>query len=102
MNIWWIIIVPLSFLWIAPMMAMHRNNASCWVFMLFALFWGLVALFATQMYDWGTSIGKRLGHTKIVALREKLKPSVLPPARVALVIMSIISLVFVIIGILKT
>ncbi len=102
MNIWWIIIVPLAFVWIAPMMAMHRSNASYWIFILFALFWGVVALFAAPMYDWGTNIGKRLGHTKIVALRERLKPKVLPPARVALVIMSIISLVFVIIEILTT
>jgi len=46
------------------------------------------------MYDWGTNIGKKLGHTRIVALRERLKNKVLPPARAALVIMSLISLYF--------
>ncbi len=97
MNIWWIIIPPLSFIWIGPMAAMYRISAPSWVFIMFALFWSVVAFFATPMYDWGTNIGKRLGHSRLVALRERLKPKVLPPARVGLIIMAIISLIFAII-----
>jgi len=76
------------------MYAMHQIGAAWWVFILFALFWGIIAIFSEQMYDWGTNIGKKLGHTRIVALRERLKNKVLPPARAALVIMSLISLYF--------
>jgi hypothetical protein len=94
MNIWWIIITPLSFIWIGPMAAMRQANAPVWVFIMFAFLWSVVAFFAPSMYDWGTNIGRRLGHHRLAALRECLKPKVLPPARAGLIIMAIISLFF--------
>ncbi|OQX75131.1 MAG: hypothetical protein B6D59_00300 [Campylobacteraceae bacterium 4484_4] len=97
MNIWWIVFIPLSFIWIGPMAAMKQIGAPLWIFILFALFWSGVALFADRMYDWGTRMGKRHGHFRIVELRERYKPKVLPPARVTLIIIAIISLIFAII-----
>jgi hypothetical protein len=94
MNVWWIVIVPLSLVWICPMAGMKQANAPVWLFILFTLFWSIVAIFAQPMYDWGTNIGRRLGHHRMVALRERLKPKVLPPARAGLIIMAIISLIF--------
>jgi len=79
------------------MAKMHHAQAPAQVFIVIALFWCIVAVFAQPMYNWGTSIGKRLGHHRVVALRERLKPKVLPPARAGLIIMAIISLIFAII-----
>jgi hypothetical protein len=94
MNIWWFVIVPLSLIWIGPMAGMKQVNAPFWAFLIFSLFWVIVAVFAEPMYDWGTNIGRRLGHHRMVALRERLKHKVLPPARAGLIIMAIISLIF--------
>ncbi|RLG28212.1 hypothetical protein DRN98_09845 [Methanosarcinales archaeon] len=97
MNIWWIVIVPLSLFWIYPMIGLRKINAPAWMFILFALFWCIIAVFAQPMYDWGTNIGRKLGHHRVVQLRERLKPKVLPPARAGLIIIAIISLIFAII-----
>ncbi len=94
MNIWWFIIVPLSLSWIIPMAGLHRAHASVWVFVLNALLWCIVAVFAQPMYDWGTNIGRRLGHSRVVALRERIKPKILPPIRIGLIIMAVISVIF--------
>ena len=97
MSIWWFIIVPLSFLWIIPMAGLHRIHASVWVFILNALLWCIVAVFAHPMYDWGTNIGRRLGHSRMVALRERIKSEILPPIRIGLIIMALISVIYAII-----
>jgi len=93
MNIWWFVIIPISLTWLIPMVQLRRANAPVLAFVLLALFLCVVAAFAQPLYDLGTRIGKRLGPSRLVALRERLKPKVLPPARVALLIMAIISLV---------
>ncbi len=98
MNIWWFIIAPMSLLWLIPMTIMHRAHAPIWVFLIQTAFLCLVAVFAEPMYEWGTSVGKRLGHTRIVALRERLQSKVLPPAKAALFIMAAMSLAFGIAG----
>ena len=94
MNIWWFVIIPLSLTWIFPMLLLHRAHAPMWVFIIVAFFWCIIAVFARPMYDWSTGIGRRLGHHRVVALRERLKPKVLPPARAGLIIMAIISALF--------
>jgi len=94
MNIWWFVITPLSLAWIFPMSRMYSAHAPVWVFILAAFFWCIVAIFAQPMYDWATGIGRQLGHHRVVALRERLKPKVLPPAKAGLIIMAIISLIF--------
>jgi len=94
MIVWWFVFVPLCFGWVFPMLAMKRVGAPAWAFVLIAAFWGLVALMAEPMYDWSTGVGRRLGHERVAALRERLKPEVLPAARAALAIMAVISLVF--------
>ncbi len=92
--IWWFVILPLCMLWILPMTGLQQTGGSVWVFAGFTVLWTSVFAFAELMYDWGTNIGRRLGHTRMVALRERLKPDVLPPARAGLAIMAFISAVF--------
>ena len=94
MNIWWIPLVALSLLWIMPMAGLHQNNAPVWVFLLLALFWGLMAAFVRPLYDGGTALTRHMGLSRAAALRERWKPKVLPPARVALGIMAMISAVY--------
>ena len=97
MNIWWIIITPLCLVWIFPMYQMHRIHAPAWVFILFALFWSAIAIYARPLYDWGTGIGRRLGLHRIVALRERMKSKVMPPVKAGLIMMAIISALFAIV-----
>ncbi len=94
MNIWWLVIVPLSFMWAFPMAGIHQAGAPAWVPVLLALFWCVVALFAEPMYDWGTGVARRAGASRAAALRERLKPRILPAARAGLIVMAAISLVF--------
>ncbi|NOZ63654.1 MAG: hypothetical protein GXO71_01685 [Caldiserica bacterium] len=94
MNIWWFVILPLGLLWAVPMFEMAQINAPWWVFIVFSIFWAMLTVFAEPMYDWGTNIGRKSGHMRIVALRERWKNKVLPPARAALIIMAVISLYF--------
>ena len=76
------------------MIQIHRAQAPTWVYIIIALFWFIVAVFAEPMYDWGTGIGRRLGHSRVVELRERYKPKVLPAARAGLITIAIISLIF--------
>ena len=76
------------------MLGLYRVNASLWVFLLNALLLGVVAVFAYPLYDWGTNLGRKLGHSRMVALRERMKPRILPPIRVVLIVMALISFVF--------
>jgi len=94
MNIWYFVIIPLSLGWIIPMIQIHRAQAPTWVYIIIALFWFIVAIFAEPMYNWGTGIGRRLGHSRVVELRERYKPKVLPAARAGLITIAIISLIF--------
>ena len=97
MNIWYFIITPMSLGWLIPLLLIHRLQVSAWIYITLALFWGTIAYFAQTMYDWATNIGKRRGHWRLVAFRERLKPKVIPAARAALIIMAIMSIVFAIV-----
>ena len=53
MNIWWFILPPLSFIWIGPMMAMHKIGTPFWVFLIIASFWGVIAFIAVSVWMLG-------------------------------------------------
>jgi UPF0716 family protein affecting phage T7 exclusion len=94
MNWWWILLICLSALWVLPMYGAHRAQAPTAFFVAVAALWTVVFVFAEALYDWGTSLARKLGHSRLADFRDRLKPTVLPPARIALLLMAAISAVF--------
>ncbi len=93
-NIWWFVITPMSLGWLFPLLAMREAGAPARAYVLMALAWLAVAAFAGWLYDRATALGRRLGHERMAALRERLAPRVLPPARAALLLMAGMSAAF--------
>ena len=54
--------------------------------------WMVVFFFVGPLHDWGTRILGELGCSRWADLRERLKPSMLVPGRVALLIMVVVSI----------
>lgn len=94
MNWWWIVLIPLGCLWVLPMLGAREANMPQLFFVAVAALWIIVLLFAEPLYDWGTNLLKKLGCDRLADLRDRLKPKVLPPARVALLIMAVVSILF--------
>jgi hypothetical protein len=63
-------------------------------FVAVAALWIVALLAAEPLYDFGTNLLRKLGRDRLADFRERLKPKVLPPARVALLIMALVSLVY--------
>ena len=94
-NWWWLVIVPLGCLWWLPMLGARAGGLPWYFFAAIAALWGVVLLFVRPLYDWGTKISRKLGQERMADLRERLKPKLLPPVRVALLIMAATSAVFI-------
>jgi len=88
------LIVSLSLLWFVPLILWHRMHLSPLFFLFFVLFFAVVAYFAEPLYDWATHIARRLGHWRMVALRERLRDDIVSAAVTALWLMAIFSLLF--------
>ena len=55
-------------------------------------FWFFIFVVAEPLYDWGVRLRRKLGMMRLTELGERMKPRVLPPARLALFLMALISL----------
>ena len=97
MNLWWFLFVPLSCLWVLPMFGANAANTPWFFFVAVAILWIVVLVFVQPLYDWGTNLLRKTGHDRMANFREGLKPKVLPPVRIALLIMVLISIVFAVI-----
>jgi hypothetical protein len=93
-NCWWFVLIPLGCLWILPMFGAHEANMPRLFFVAVAVLWIVVFLFAQPLYDSGTILLRKLGRDHLADFRDRLKPEVLPPARVTLLIMAAVSIFF--------
>ena len=93
-NPWWPILALLGCVWIIPMIEMRRTGLPRWLFPIIAAFWIAVFLGSGYLYEWGIRIRRKLGMTKLADWGERMKDSILPPARLALLLMALISLCF--------
>jgi hypothetical protein len=93
-NWWWIVLIPLGCLWALPMLGAHEANMPRLFFVAVAFLWVVVFLFAQRLYDSGTNILRKLGRDRLADFRDRLKPKVLPSARIALLIMAAVSILF--------
>ena len=91
MNPWWIILMVLAGTWAAPVMAIRRAGFPVWFFVCLGCFWMVVCLAAEPLYDWGVDFRRKLGMARLADFGERMKPRLLPPARLALCIMAAIS-----------
>jgi len=94
MNPWWIVLGVLACAWVLPMMGIKAAGFPWWFFVGVGCLWSVVCVAAEPLYDWGIRIRKRMGMARLADWGERMKPRVLPPARLALLIMALISLVF--------
>ena len=72
----------------------HAANMPRLFFLAVAALWTVVLLFVQQLYDWGTGLLRRLGFNRLADFRDRVKPKMLAPGRVALLIMVAVSIVF--------
>jgi hypothetical protein len=93
-NWWWVVLIPLGCLWVIPMLGSREANVPRLFFVAVAALWALVFSFAQPLYDWGTTLLRKLGHDRLADSRDCLKPKVLLPARVTLLIMASMSFFF--------
>ena len=94
MNWWWIVLIPLGCLWAIPMLGAHEAHMPRLFFVAVAALWIVVFLFAQPLYDSGTILLRKLGRDHLADFRDRLKPKVLLPARVTLLIMAAVSILF--------
>jgi len=94
MNWWWLLLVSLSLLWVLPMYGAHRTQMPAVFFVAVAVLWAVLFVFVEPLYDWGTNLLRKLGWPRLADFRDRLKPKVLAPARIALLLAAAISLAF--------
>jgi len=93
MNIWWIVLPLLGCTWAVPMIGINQAaGVPWWFFVCIGCFWLIVCAAAEPLYDWGIRIRRKMGLTRLADWGERMKPRLLPPARLALLIMALISL----------
>ena len=93
MNPWWIILAVLAGTWALPMIGIKKAGYPWWFFVCTGCFWLIVCAAAEPLYDWGIRIRRKLGMARLADWGERMKPRLLPPARLALLIISLISFV---------
>jgi len=93
MNPWWIVLCVLACTWAAPMIGIKKAGFPWWFFVCVGCFWLVVCAAAKPLYDWGIHVRRKLGLVRLADLGERLRPRLLPPARLALLIMAVISFV---------
>ena len=92
MNPWQFLLPLLAAAWSIPMIGIRRAGAPAWFFIGLGLFWLTVCAAAGPLYDWGILLRRQLGMNRLADFAERVKPRLLPPARMALLIMALISL----------
>ena len=92
MNVWWLLLCALACTWSGPMLGARNAGTSVGFFFGVAGFWCLVALVAGPLYDLGIRMRRQLGLIRLADWGRCMRPRLLPPARVALLIMAVISL----------
>ena len=93
MSVWWIIIPLLGCTWAVPMIGINKAGFPWWFSICVGCFWIVVCVTAEPLYDWGIRIRRKLGMARLADWGERMKPRILPPARVALLIMASVSFV---------
>ena len=82
----------LACLWAAPMIGIAKADFLPWWFAVcIGCLWCLVCAVAEPLYDWGVRIRRKIGLVRLADWSERMKPRLLPAARVALLIMALIS-----------
>ena len=94
MNVWWILFPLLGCTWAVPMIGINKAGFPWWFFVCIGCFWTVVCVMAEPLYDWGIRVRRKLGMARLADWGEMMKSRLLPPARLALAIMALISFVF--------
>ena len=77
--------------WSLPVIGLRRAGFPSWFFICLGLFWLFIFTQAEPLYDWGVAVRRRLGMRRLADYAERMKLQLLPPARLALLIMAAIS-----------
>lgn len=93
MNPWWIVMSLLACGWLVPMIGARAAGLPWWFFVSVGAFWCLVCAAAGPLYEWGIRARRKLGMKRPADLGERMRPRLLPPARLALLITAAISFV---------
>ena len=94
MNLWWPLLVVLGCAWVLPLLGTRHVHLGWPYFVGCGCLWAVVLVYVGPLYDWGTDLLRKLGQTRMADWRERMKPRLMGPARVALLIMAAISFVF--------
>lgn len=81
------------------MLGCHKAHVPWVFFVAVGALWTLLCFSAGPLYDWGTGILRRLGCTRVANWRQRLRPRVILPVRVAFLIAAVLSYVFAIVAI---
>ena len=94
MNLWWPIFVILGCTWVLPLAGMKSDEMPWFFFVAIGCLWTVLFLFTRRLYDLGTALLRRIGWTAMAEWRERMKPRILNPVRLALLIMGTSSFLF--------
>jgi hypothetical protein len=94
MNVWWPVLIVLSLAWVIPMLGARHANIPWPFFVAVGCMWAVVCVFVRPLYDFGIRTRRKMGMTKLADWGERVRPRILPPARVALVVMALLSFLF--------
>jgi len=95
MNLWWVFFAALSCMWVLSLVGIRSGGQVGGLFFAaLGCLWLVICICAEPLYDFGTYLLRKLGLRKVVELRERMKGRLLPPARMALLVMAVSSFVF--------
>lgn len=72
------------------MIGIRNTGFPWWFFVDVGCFWCLAGITAGPLYDLGIAIRRKLGMARLADWGERMKPRLLPPARLALFVMAVI------------
>jgi len=91
-NLWWPLFIALGCAWVLPLIGIKSAGNVGWPFFVaLGVLWAALFVWTRPLYDFGTYLLRKLKWTKMARWREEMKPRVLPPVRVALLIMAVSS-----------
>ena len=73
---------------------MKQAGTPWWMFLFLGCLWLLLCALMPPLYDLGVWIRRRLGMVWFADFAERIRPKILPPTRLALLIMGVASIVF--------
>ena len=94
MNVWWPVMIILGSAWVLPMLGARQAQLPGVFFVCVGCLWTVVFAFAPPMYDWGIRVRRKMGMNALADWGERMRPTLLPPVRLALLTMALISFVF--------